>query len=81
MTIVRLNITFSQPLFSKLTADIMLDLDSDSPFDWRNIKVAKVKDRIIWIIIRVVLMFFYVFLLTIKLKKYKIKLIVKEVTR
>ena len=43
--IVKLNITFSHPRFAVGTA--FIDLDSVSPFDWRKIKVAKIKDKII----------------------------------
>lgn len=43
--IVKLNITFSQPLFSKLTVERMLDRDSLLPLDWRKIRVVKIIDK------------------------------------
>ena len=45
--IVKLNMTFSQPLFSVLLVDRILELDSLSPFDCRKIKTARVIERII----------------------------------
>lgn len=52
--IVKLNKTFSQPLFSVLELDKRLELDSVSPLDWRKIKTANRIERIIWITIRIV---------------------------
>jgi hypothetical protein len=54
---VKLNITFSQPLFSELTTDIILERDSVSPFDWRKMRVANIRERMIWMIIKVVFIF------------------------
>jgi hypothetical protein len=45
--IVKLNITFSHPLFSTVVEERILDLDSVSPFDWRKIRVLNKIDRTI----------------------------------
>ena len=39
--------TFSQPLFSKVTGERMLLLDSELPLDWRKIKAVKAMAKII----------------------------------
>jgi len=45
--IVKLNIIFSQPLFSIFEEDRRFELDSLSPLDWRKISTASRIDRII----------------------------------
>ena len=55
--IVKLNITFSQPLFSTVVEERIFDLDSVSPFDWRKIRALNRIERIIWIITSVFFIF------------------------
>ena len=72
MKIVKLNIIFSQPLFSTVVEERILDPDSVSPFDWRKIRVLNSIERIIWIITSVFFIFLVCFCAELDCKYIKL---------
>lgn len=54
---VKINMVFSQPLFSNLIVVIILPRELSCPLDWRKIRTISIRERMIWIKVRPVFIF------------------------